>query len=189
MPYVIVYSAPVEDVDATVSLIRRRVLVAGAVALLVALLAGYAVARALTRRVRRMDRSARRVARGDFSARFETGSRDELGQLAQTLNDMQRQLAALEDARRRFIATASHELRTPIFSLGGFLELIEDEDLDDDTRRQFVRQLREQTDRLGRLRPTCWTSRASAPGRSSCAPSASTWATSRAPSPPSSRPR
>jgi signal transduction histidine kinase len=151
VPYVIVYSAPVEDVDATVALIRRRVLVAGAIALLVALLAGYAVARALTRRVRRMDRSARRVARGDFSARFETGSPDELGQLAQTLNDMQRQLAALEDARRRFIATASHELRTPIFSLGGFLELIEDEDLDEDTRRQFVRQLREQTDRLGRL--------------------------------------
>ncbi|MGZ4269590.1 MAG: ATP-binding protein [Solirubrobacteraceae bacterium] len=151
IPYVIVFSAPVEDVDATVSLIRRRVLVAGIVALLVALLAGYFVAQALTRRVRRMERSARRVARGDFSARFETGSRDELGQLAHTLNEMQRQLAALEDARRRFIATASHELRTPIFSLGGFLELIEDEDLDDETRRQFVRQLREQTDRLGRL--------------------------------------
>ena len=64
---------------------------------------------------------------------------------------MQRQLEGLEDARRRFIATASHELRTPIFSLGGFLELIQDEDLDDDTRRAFVGQVREQVDRLGKL--------------------------------------
>jgi signal transduction histidine kinase len=52
---------------------------------------------------------------------------------------------------RRFIATASHELRTPIFSLGGFLELIQDEALDEETRRQFVGQVREQVERLGKL--------------------------------------
>ena len=64
---------------------------------------------------------------------------------------MQSQLEGLEDARRRFIATASHELRTPIFSLGGFLELIQDEDLDEETRQQFVGQVREQVERLGKL--------------------------------------
>ena len=132
--YVAVYSAPLEDVDATVSLIRQRVLVAGALALLGALLAGYLLARAFSRRVRRMEHAARRVAQGDFGARFESGARDELGQLARTLDAMQRQLAELETARRRFIATASHELRTPIFSLSGFLELLEDEELDEETR-------------------------------------------------------
>jgi signal transduction histidine kinase len=149
--YVAVFSAPLEDVDATVSLIRSRVLLAGAFALLGALLAGYLVARVFSRRVTRMERSARRVAQGDFGARFESGSRDELGQLARTLDAMQRQLAELETARRRFIATASHELRTPIFSLSGFLELLEDEDLDEETRATFLRQLREQVDRLGKL--------------------------------------
>jgi two-component system, OmpR family, sensor kinase len=149
--YVAVYSAPLEDVDATVSLIRQRVLVAGGLALLGALLAGYLLARTFSRRVRRMEQSARRVAQGDFSARFESGARDELGQLARTLDAMQRQLAELETARRRFIATASHELRTPIFSLSGFLELLEDEDLDEETRAAFLRQLRQQVDRLGKL--------------------------------------
>ena len=146
-----VYSAPLEDVDATVSLIRQRVLVAGGLALLGALLAGYLLARAFSRRVRRMEHAARRVAQGDFGARFESGARDELGQLARTLDAMQRQLAELETARRRFIATASHELRTPIFSLGGFLELLEDEELDEETRAAFLRQLRQQVDRLGKL--------------------------------------
>ena len=64
---------------------------------------------------------------------------------------MQRQLAELETARSRFIATASHELRTPIFSIGGFLELLEDEELDEETRVMFIRQVREQVARLGRL--------------------------------------
>jgi signal transduction histidine kinase len=91
------------------------------------------------------------VAQGDLTAQFEVDSYDELGQLAGALDHMQRQLRQLEEARRRFIATASHELRTPIFSLGGFLELIQDEELDEETRRAFVGQVREQVDRLGRL--------------------------------------
>jgi two-component system OmpR family sensor kinase len=148
--YVVVFSAPLEDVS-TVSFVRKRVLVAALVAVAVSLLAGYLAARAFSRRVRRMEESARRVAQGDFTARFEAGSRDELGQLARTLDAMQRQLAEVETARRRFIATASHELRTPIFSLGGFLELLEDEELDEETRAAFLRQLRVQVDRLGKL--------------------------------------
>jgi two-component system OmpR family sensor kinase len=148
--YVAVYSSPLEDVS-TVSFVRRRVLVAGAFALLGALLAGYLVASAFSRRIVRMEVSARRVAQGDFGARFESGARDELGQLARTLDAMQRQLAELETARRRFIATASHELRTPIFSLSGFLELLEDEELDEETRAAFLHQLRQQVDRLGKL--------------------------------------
>jgi two-component system OmpR family sensor kinase len=148
--YVAVYSAPLED-NSTVAFVRRRVLVAGALALLGALLAGYLVASAFSRRVVRLEAAARRVAQGDFGARFESGARDELGQLARTLDAMQRQLAELETARRRFIATASHELRTPIFSLSGFLELLEDEELDEETRAAFLHQLRQQVDRLGKL--------------------------------------
>ena len=105
----------------------------------------------MARRVRVLERGAEQVAGGDFTAVFPTGKDDELGQLARALDDMQHQLARLESARRRFIATASHELRTPIFSIGGFLELIEDEDLDEETRRQFVATVREQVERLGKL--------------------------------------
>ena len=64
---------------------------------------------------------------------------------------MQEQLARLDTARKQFIASASHELRTPIFSLGGFLELMEDEELDEATRAQFLAQLRGQVARLRKL--------------------------------------
>ncbi len=149
--YVAVFSQPLQDIRAGVSLIRDRILVAGGIALAFAIIAGWLVASSVSRRVRRMERAAARVAHGDFGATFERGASDELGRLAETLDRMQRQLAELEVARSRFIATASHELRTPLFSIGGFLELLADEELDEETRAMFIHQLREQVDRLGRL--------------------------------------
>ncbi len=149
--WVIVYSAPLADVMRTVSTVRHEILVAGAIALLLALVAGYLVARALARRVKRLELAAKQVAAGDFSRPIPVDSTDELGQLAVAFNEMQQQLQQLEQARKKFIATASHELRTPVFSLGGFLELLEDEDLDAETRRRFLDQVRDQVQRLGKL--------------------------------------
>jgi signal transduction histidine kinase len=127
------------------------VLISGGIALVIAVLAGYLVARALAARVKRLERAARKVASGDFSQPIRADSVDELGRLAAAFDDMQAQLARLDRARKQFIASASHELRTPLFSLGGFLELLADEDLDDETRRQFLDQIRGQVDRMRNL--------------------------------------
>jgi two-component system, OmpR family, sensor kinase len=148
---VIVYSDPVSDVVRSVTIVRHEILVAGGIALLLALVGGYLVARALAARVKRLELAAERVAGGEFEHTIPVDSTDELGQLAVAFNDMQRQLGQLDLARKKFIATASHELRTPIFSLGGFVELLEDDDLDADTRRRFLDQLRDQVERLRKL--------------------------------------
>jgi signal transduction histidine kinase len=148
---VAVFSDSLADVEGNVQLIRQRILVAGAIALVIAALGGYLVARALTARIKRLERAARKVAAGDFSNPIRADSDDELGQLAAAFDDMQNQLARLDRARKQFIASASHELRTPIFSLGGFLELLEDEELDDETRGQFLAQLRGQVARMRKL--------------------------------------
>jgi signal transduction histidine kinase len=148
---VVVYYSPVSDVIRNVAIVRHEILVAGGIALLLALIGGYVVARWLSQRVKRLERAAEHVAAGEFGHPIPVDSSDELGQLAVTFNDMQRQLAQLESAREKFIATASHELRTPIFSLGGFVELLEDEDLDAETRRRFLEQVRGQVERLRKL--------------------------------------
>ena len=148
---VAVFAGSLDDVEANVELIRQRILVAGLIALVIAVLGGFLVARALTERIKRLERAARKVASGDFSNPIHADSDDELGQLAATFDDMQRQLARLDTARKQFIASASHELRTPIFSLGGFLELLEDEELDEETRAQFLAQLRGQVARMRKL--------------------------------------
>ena len=148
---VVVFTVPLGDVQRTVSTIRKQVLVAGLIALVFALMAGWLVARALSMRIKRLETVARQVAAGDFSAHVDTDSDDELGQLARAFDEMQAQLAQLDSARKQFIATASHELRTPIFSLGGFIELLQDEELDEETRERFLDQLRQQVARLQKL--------------------------------------
>jgi len=148
---VLVYSRPLDEITRDATLVRHRLLVSSAVALAVAAIAAFLVARALSWRVRRLEHVAAAVAGGDLTARFPVDARDEIGELARTLETMRRQLAELDDARKRFIATASHELRTPLFSLGGFLELLEEEDLGEDDRRRFVAQLRQQVARMQKL--------------------------------------
>jgi two-component system OmpR family sensor kinase len=148
---VVVFSAPLGDVQQNVELIRRQIAIAGALMLIFASVGGYLVAQALSRRIKRLETAAEKVAAGDFSQRIPIDGDDELADLARAFNEMQGQLAQLDSARKRCIATASHELRTPIFSLGGFVELLQDEEIDDETRAQFLEQISEQLARLRRL--------------------------------------
>jgi signal transduction histidine kinase len=149
--WVAVFSISLEDVDDSVALIRRQMLIAATIALIAALGAGWLVAGAHSRRLRRLEQAAEKVADGDFSSPIPVDSSDEVGQLAITFNEMQKRLATLDSARKEFVANASHELRTPIFSLAGFIELLEEEDPDPAARAEFVRTMREQVDRLTKL--------------------------------------
>ena len=149
--WVAIYERPFDEAAASVEIVRDRLLWASAVALAVALLAGVAVSRAIARRVRAVESAARDLAAGRPTAPLPVTSDDELGSLARAFNEMQDKLGVVDRARREFIANASHELRTPIFSLGGFVELLQDEDIDDETRREFLDTMGEQVERLQKL--------------------------------------
>jgi signal transduction histidine kinase len=149
--YTLLLSAPLDDALAGVRLIGRSLLVAGLVALIASAIAAYWAAYGLTRRLRRLETAASQIAAGDFSRPIEAKGEDEVAELAREFDTMRVRLADLDRARREFIANASHELRTPLFSLGGFLELLADEDLDEETRREFLEETREQVSRLTRL--------------------------------------
>ena len=149
--WVAVYSTPLAEVEDNVSLIRRQIIIAGGIALTAALIAAWIAAGSHARRLRRLETAAERVADGHFDVPIPIGSPDEVGQLAMSFDEMQTRLARLDSARRDFIANASHELRTPIASLGGFLELLEEDDPDPESREEFLRTMRGQVSRLERL--------------------------------------
>ena len=149
--WIAVVSQPLSDVDDNVSLIKRQILIAGVIALAAAMLAGFMAARAHSGRLRRLEAAAEKVAGGDFSTPIPIDSDDEVGQLAAVLEEMRERLARLDDARKEFIANASHELRTPIFSLGGFVELLDEDDPDPVARAEFVATMRQQIERLTKL--------------------------------------
>jgi signal transduction histidine kinase len=150
-PGVVLFSTSLDDTLASVRLVQRQLLVAGAIALVVALLLGYTAATVFARRLRRLERAADRIAAGQLDEPVTDPGKDEVAELADAFEHMRVQLAGLERARREFVANASHELRTPIFALGGFLELLASEDLDEETRTEFVASMEEQVERLTRL--------------------------------------
>ncbi len=148
---VVLLTAPLHDQLQTVSVVRERVFVAGALALAFAVALAYAGASLFARRIKRLEAAADRIASGRFDEAVIDSRSDELGQLARTFERMRLRLARLDRARGEFIANASHELRTPLFSLGGFLELLDDPAIDAATRDEFVAQMREQVTRLTKL--------------------------------------
>jgi signal transduction histidine kinase len=134
--------------------VRQALLTAAGVSLAVAVLLGLVLSSTLTRRLQRLRQSAVRISREGMDAPAPHDlARDEVGDLARALAAMQSALRRQERARRAFVSTASHELRTPITSLAGTLELL-GEDLADghldqeDARRQVATARGE----LGRLR-------------------------------------
>jgi signal transduction histidine kinase len=148
---ILLLSAPLHDALADVDAVQRRMVIAGVLALFVALAIGYGAARLFARRIRRLEQAAERIASGRFDEPVADGGSDELGQLSRAFDRMRVRLAGLDHARRAFVANASHELRTPLFALGGFLELLEDEELDERTRREFFETMAGQVRRLTKL--------------------------------------
>jgi signal transduction histidine kinase len=118
-------------------------------ALLVALLVTQVVAHGMTAPLREMTAAARAMARGDYTRRVRTSSRDEVGELARAFNQMAADLAAADQHRRELIANVSHELRTPISGLRALLENAVDGVVPTDP--QTLRAALAQAERLSRL--------------------------------------
>jgi signal transduction histidine kinase len=103
-------------------------LLAGALALAVAAIVAFYLARRLTRPLTAMGQTADRIAAGDLTARVDLGKHpdDELAGLARALDGMAAQLEAARGLERGFLLSVSHDLRTPLTSIGGYAEAIAD---------------------------------------------------------------
>lgn len=120
-----------------------------AAATLVALAMSLFVARRIMAPISRMAAASRLIAAGDYQARIEVRERDELGDLAGSLNEM---AAALQDAEQRrvhLIGDVAHEIRTPLATIRGYLEGLADGVVE--PSMELFAQLHEETGRLQRL--------------------------------------
>lgn len=96
------------------------------VASAVALVAVHFVARGMTRPLREIDAAARELTAGDRSVRVTPTTDDEIGRLGTSFNAMAAELESADAQRRRFIADAAHELRTPVSGLLAMTENLDD---------------------------------------------------------------
>jgi len=139
--------------NATLAQLRRAMLITAPLALLVASLGGYLLARKSLAPVVRMSAKARAIGATNLSERIEAAEpRDELGELAATLNDLLARLDASFSAQRRFMADASHELRSPVAILQGELDVtLSRDDRDAANYRESLEVMRRSVQRLTRI--------------------------------------
>jgi len=135
---------------------QRALLLAGAGAVLLACLFGLWISRRLSDPLSELSAAAGKMGAGDLSARAPVRSQDEIGELAQQFNRMAErlqasfnQLSGERDALRRFVADASHELRTPITALRNFVTLLQGPAAaDPPAQGEFLAESQLQLDRL-----------------------------------------
>ena len=146
---VLVVARPLRQTEETLHRLFGGLLVAGPIGLLLATLGGYLLAAAALRPVESMRRRASAISATTPGARLPVPpSRDEIRDLAETLNEMLARLEAALEHERRFVADASHELRTPLALLKAELELALRRPRSAEQLRAAVGSAAEETDRL-----------------------------------------
>lgn len=126
-------------------------LIGSPLAVLVSVLGGWFLAGRALRPVDTITLAAQRIAGGDLTQRIETTSKDEIGRLASTFNDMIARLEASIRQIRQFSADASHELRTPLTITKGETELALRKPRSPEVYRETLESNLEEIDRMSRI--------------------------------------
>ncbi len=103
------------------------------------------------RPLREMAAAAHSFAEGDFSPRVKVKGKDEVAQLGEALNGMAVSLSSVEMMRRSFIANVSHELKTPMTTIAGFIDGMLDGTIPREKQAQYMRIVSDEVKRLSRL--------------------------------------
>jgi len=124
---------------------------ASLLALAIAFVTVYYMIYQVTKPLRQMSYATKRYASGDFSYRVNIKGDDELAELASGFNTMAKDLATLESSRRSFVANVSHELKTPMTTIGGFIDGMLDGTIEEDKRPYYLEIVSDEIKRLSRL--------------------------------------
>lgn len=147
-----VYSvASVESVNNLLSTVVRLFLISAVLPIFLMFLAIYTMMYRMTKPLKSMSEASKAMARGDFSKRIPVMSDDEIGELSMSFNMMTNNLAQLENMRKSFVANISHEFKTPMTSIGGFIDGILDGTIEEDKQHYYLEIVSDEVKRLSRL--------------------------------------
>ena len=132
--------------------LQENLLRLSAVVGVVALVLSGIISRALTKKLGQLLTAIRQVREGAYSHRTEIRGGDEIAQLGEEFNSLTDRLQVTENARRRFVSDASHELKTPLAAIRLLTDsILQTENIDRETTREFVADIGSEAERLTRI--------------------------------------
>lgn len=131
--------------------ILRLFMISAIVVVVISFIVIYFVTENLVRPLRQMAEATKAFAQGDFSIRVPVEGDDEIAHLASSFNSMATSLALTETTRRSFTANVSHELKTPMTTIGGFIDGILDGTIPPEMEKHYLHIVSDEVQRLSRL--------------------------------------
>ena len=131
--------------------IARNLVLAVLAAFVIAFCVVWLFTLRLVKPLQKMSTAARAFGEGDFSVRVPVTTSDEIGQLALAFNNMADSLASSESASRNFVANVSHELKTPMTTIAGFIDGILDGTIPPEKQKHYLYIVSQEVKRLSRL--------------------------------------
>ena len=155
----VILNAPVQGFNSFLTRVYLAIGLTGLLALALTLFIVRRLSRGIVKPLRAMEETAASMAEGCYDKRVEVTSRDEVGQLGESLNTLAQALSGFvarteqtEKLRRDFVANVSHELRTPLTVIRGYTEALRDGTVTDpEQAERFTRLIVGETERLERL--------------------------------------
>lgn len=144
-------SGPADDVQSLTTSMMNMSLITSACVLIILFVIIYCYVRSMFAPLRSMSDAAKAMANGDFSKRVDENRNDEIGELAKSFNAMSASLESLETMRSSFVANVSHELKTPMTTIGGFIEGILDGTIPKEKQNKYLTVVADEIKRLSTL--------------------------------------
>ncbi len=147
----VVASTESEGMGELLEAMNKTVLMSTLWVMLAALVALYFMTERMVAPLRSMSRAAKQFADGKFDVRVAVTGSDEIAELAQAFNNMADGLAAIDEMQRSFIANVSHDLRTPMTSISGFIDGILSGAIPPEKQEYYLGVISSEVHRLSRL--------------------------------------
>lgn len=144
-------STPIPEVQKAQRTVFNFFIFSAIISVLISIIVIYIFSLKISTPLKKINTAAKEIAGGEFNKRLKIKTKDEIGELAQSFNNMANDLENLEKMRRDFIANVSHELRTPMTSIRGFIEGVLDGTIEQEKQLKYLNIVNEEIKRLNRL--------------------------------------
>lgn len=143
----------IDPIDSTIVILKNQLIIVTGIVLILSFVIGYYISKKLSDPITSLNKSAKRLASGDYDVTFENQSDiEELDELANTLNSAKDALSKNDELRRELMANVSHDLKTPLTMIKAYAEMVKDISYKDKNKREeHLNIIIEEVDRLNLL--------------------------------------
>ena len=128
--------------------VKSSLIWAGTVSVLIGTFLAFIISRFVTNPLKKMEEFAGKISKGNYNARIKITSDDEIGHLQKTLNKMAEHLTEIESMRKSLVQNVSHDLRTPLTSLKGYIEMVTDSEFTREEKKKAIQVIKLEVERM-----------------------------------------